>query len=64
MQSYKLSEIDYKEICFGNPRRSGNGYIVPVFLSKEGQNVPLLIQSPAPLDEKQDIPLIGDSVLV
>ena len=56
MQSYKLSEIDEKEIVFSAPRKSGSGYIVKVHLQKEGQNVPLLIQTPAPADEKQDTP--------
>jgi Protein of unknown function (DUF2738) len=56
MQSYQLSEIDEKEIAFTPPRRSGNGYMMKVFLKKEGQQVPLLIQSPTVADEKQDTP--------
>ena len=61
MQSYKLSEIDAKEIVFSAPRKSGSGYVVKVHLQKEDpegvlQTVPLLIQTPAPADEKQDTP--------
>jgi hypothetical protein len=53
MQSYKLSEINATEIAFGSPHKAGNGFILPVFLVKEGHEVPLLIQSPAPEDEKK-----------
>lgn len=56
MKSYKLSEIDAKDIIFSAPRKSGNGYHVQVHLLKDGATVPLLIKSPEPTDEKQDVP--------
>jgi len=56
MQSYQLSDLDEKDIVFSPPRKSGNGFMIKCFLRKEGENVPLLIQGPAPVDEKQDVP--------
>ena len=67
MQAYKLSDIDEKELVFGRPQKSGNGFIISVALLKQGldtdgnpdgilHTVPLLIESPTVDDIKEDTP--------
>ena len=42
--AYNLSDIDQKELVFGNPHKVGSGYAISVKLLKDGVNVPLLIK--------------------